>query len=140
MTYVIDANVAAKWFLREELRADAMRLLEHRSQLHAPDWITAEIAHVAFRKWRDREIGSEQATAMVQALPSFFAELYPSAVFVGRALAIAMAVRHPVYDCLYLACAEMTGGILITADDGLCNAVAETPFRARVRHLREATE
>ncbi len=137
MNYVVDASVAAKWFLREDLRADAVRLLDQASRLHAPDWIIPEIAHVAFRKWRDGEIEAAQARTMVQALPSFLAKLYPSAGFADRALAIAMTVRHPVYDCLYIACAEMTGAAVVTADNRLRKVVEGTEFAHLVRHLSE---
>ena len=135
MNYVVDASVAAKWFVRENLRADAMHLLDHASQLLAPDWIIQEVAHIAFKKWRDREIGSEHAKAMVQALPSLMTQLHPSTSLTDRALAIAMAIKHPVYDCLYIACAEVTDGILITADEELCRAAQGTDFAPLVRHL-----
>ena len=140
MIYVVDASVAVKWFVREDLQANAVRLLDHAPQLYAPDWIIPEIAHVAFKKWRDREIETEQARAMVRVLPTFLAHLYPSAGFADRALDIAMAVRHPVYDCLYIACAEMTDSVLVTADNQLCEAVGGTPFVHLVRHLEEMSE
>ena len=137
MSYVVDASVAAKWFLREEMRADAMRLLDQAPRLYAPDWIIPEIAHVASRKWRDGEIEAAQARTMVQALPTFLAGLYPSADFTDRALAIAMTLRHPVYDCLYIACAELTGGAVVTADNRLRKVVEGTRFAHLVRHLSE---
>ncbi|MEE8393235.1 MAG: type II toxin-antitoxin system VapC family toxin [Rhodospirillales bacterium] len=135
MNYVVDASVAVKWFIREELQADAMGLLDHASLLWAPDWIVQEVAHVAYKKWRDHEIGSEHAKAMVQALPVFIAQLQPSVSLTDRALAIAMAINHPVYDCLYLACAEAASGVLVTADKKFCQAVRGTPFEPLVRYL-----
>ena len=137
MTYVIDASVAAKWFLREDLRSEARRLLDGSVQLSAPDWIMLEIAHVAFKKWRDHEMEEEQARSMVQALPYYFARLHPAARLTDRALAIALALKHPVYDCLYLACAEMTESIVVTADKQLCESVRDTGFAPFVRHLQE---
>ena len=140
MNYVVDASVAAKWFVHENLQADAMHVRDHASQLLAPDWIIQEVAHVAFKKWRDREIRAEHAKAMVLALPNSMTKLYPSADMTDRALAIAMAITHPVYDCLYIACAEVSGAILVTADNQLCKAVEETEFAPFVRHLEGIAE
>ena len=137
MIFVVDASVAVKWFVAEDLQADAMRLFDHAPRLLAPDWIIQEVAHVAFKKWRDREIGQEQAKAMVRALPNLISQLYPSASLTDRALAIAMSIKHPVYDCLYIACAEAAEGALVTADEGLCEAVRDTGYARLVRHLGE---
>jgi predicted nucleic acid-binding protein len=137
MKCVVDASVAAKWFVQEDLRTDAMRLLGQASQRLAPDWIVQEVAHVAFKKWRDEEIGPDQARNMVRSLPKYMTELYPSMGLIERAFAIAMAIRHPVYDCLYVACAETTDATLVTADRQLCEAVAETRFAPLVRHLSD---
>lgn len=137
MTYVVDASVAVKWFVRENLQTMAMRLLDDAPRLHAPDWIVHEVSHAAFKKWRDREIGSEQAMAMVRALPGFMTRLHRSVDFSDRALAIAMVLGHPVYDCLYIACAEAIDGTVVTADKRLQNAVEDTGFAPLVRHLED---
>ena len=52
-----------------------------------------------------------------------------------RALAIALDLRHPVYDCFYLALAEARGSRLVTADDRLLRVCARTPFAKLVRSL-----
>ena len=137
MSYVIDASVAVKWFVREPLHTKALQLIESAEQLHAPDWIVQEIAHAVFKKWRDGEIDAGQARTAIRSTPGFLTELYPSMDFTDRALAIAITVGHPVYDCLYIACAEAVSGIVITADNQLCNAVAETAFEPLVQHLTE---
>ncbi|MEE8536266.1 MAG: type II toxin-antitoxin system VapC family toxin, partial [Kiloniellales bacterium] len=80
----------------------------------------------------------EQARAMVQALPSFMTQLLPASDLTDRALAIAMMIRHPVYDCLYIACAEVGEGILVTADKRLCAVVRDTAFGHLVHHLSDA--
>ncbi len=138
MIYVVDASVAVKWFVREELRDEAMRLLDDVSRLHAPDWIVLEVAHAASKKWRDGEIDADQAQAMAATLPDFIARLHGSVALTTRALAIAMALPHPVYDCLYIACAEANDGVVVTADKRLCQAVRQTAFAGLVRHLEDA--
>ena len=46
-----------------------------------------------------------------------------------------MEVDHPVYDCLYLACAESTGSVLVTADQRLAGKVAECWPSIDVRYI-----
>ena len=50
--------------------------------------------------------------------------LHPVADLIERAMQIAMEIEHPVYDCLYLACAERTESELATADRNLVNKVS----------------
>lgn len=44
-------------------------------------------------------------------------------------------VDHPVYDCLYLACAEATESRLVTADKKLANKVASSPLDVAVQFI-----
>ena len=46
-----------------------------------------------------------------------------------------MELDHPVYDCLYLACAVHLGGVLITADDRFVRTVADSAYARFVRPL-----
>jgi predicted nucleic acid-binding protein len=43
--------------------------------------------------------------------------LHPTAPLLLRAMALAIATRRAVYDCIYLALAEAEGCELVTADD-----------------------
>lgn len=138
MSYVIDASVAVKWFIRENLHEEALTLTEHAEPLHAPDWVVQEIAHAVFKKWRNGEIDADQARTAVETAPRFLTELYPSLALADHALAIAMTIGHPVYDCLYIACAEAVSGTVVTADVELCNAVEGTQFAHLVQHLGES--
>ena len=135
MICVVDASVAAKWFLEEPLRDEALRILDEAPNLLAPDWIVQEIAHVAFKKWRAHDIGPQQARIMVQALEGFIGRLHPSKDLAGHALEIALTLDHPVYDCLYLACARVASGVVITADEDFCAVVKGTEFAPLMRYL-----
>ena len=52
-----------------------------------------------------------------------------------RALDLAMALAHPVHDCLYLALAERMGASMVTADTRFLRALAGTPFEALAHPL-----
>lgn len=137
MSLIVDASVALKWFVQENLHEEALRLLDHVELLQAPDLIVAEVTNIAWKKRIRGEIASSQAEAIATAIRHYIPVLQSSAELNERALEIALAFNHPVYDCLYIACAEKTDAILITADERLCKATQGTDFEELVRHLRD---
>jgi predicted nucleic acid-binding protein len=134
VTLVVDASVAIKWLIEED-GTDAAEALRGR-RLVAPQLIRVEVANVL------RTIAARGLTPLASA-----AELF--ALFQGapvdivdvddalerRALDLAMALAHPVYDCLYLALAERMGASMVTADTRFLRALAGTPFDALAHPL-----
>ena len=50
--------------------------------------------------------------------------LHPVKDLIERAMLSSLEIEHPVYDCLYVACAEETESRLMTADQKLVNKVS----------------
>src|SRR3974390_3222665 len=103
MTLVVDASVAVRWFIDVLASERAYRLIASRDSLIAPDLVMAEIASALWK-------------AMVAAGAAFH-ELVSARMLADRA--ITLDLRHPVYDCFYLALAEARGSRSVTADDCL---------------------
>ena len=122
MKVVVDASVAVKWLFTEDGTAEARQLLAHRIALHAPDFVLTEAANVIWKKVRRREVADAQPYFEELARLGNAVVLSPSADLVAHAAAIAIEIDHPVYDCLYLACAEVEGAPLVTADHRLHGA------------------
>src|SRR5689334_13035430 len=116
MSFVIDAIVVIKWFIDEPLHENVRSILQTEEGLHAPDLLLAEVGNVARKKVVRGEIGEEHARKITLSLRDLPLVLLPSRELIDRALQIALSIKHPVYDCLYLACAEALGSSLITAD------------------------
>jgi predicted nucleic acid-binding protein len=116
VTLTVDASVAVKWLIDEVDSQAAQRLLDSDEKLVAPDFVLVEVCNVLWKKAQRQQLKPEQAAAGIEALPTYFEQLVPSAPLLPRALAIAIEVHHPVYDCLYLACAERLQVTLVTAD------------------------
>jgi predicted nucleic acid-binding protein len=135
MSLVVDASVVIKWFINEPLHANARQLLEGRESLHAPDLLLAEVGNIAWKKAARKEIEESQARNIVLALRDLPLTLHASGELIERALHIALAINHPVYDCLYLACAEALNSSLITADERLNKALAGTSLAGICRSL-----
>jgi predicted nucleic acid-binding protein len=116
MTLIVDASIAVKWLVEEPDRLAARSLLDGNEHLQAPDFVFVEAANVLWKKVLRRELAPKQAPDGIDSLPRLFESIIPSALVIGRALHIAIEIAHPVYDCLYLACAEHANADLVTAD------------------------
>jgi predicted nucleic acid-binding protein len=137
MSFVVDASVALKWFVPEALSGAAEELLLSPAELHAPDLLVIEVANAAWRKVLRGEVRTTQAALIAIAIHRGGPTLYPSELFIERALEIALVLHHPVYDCLYLACAESLEALLVTTDERFLKAVEGTAFAALMRPLDE---
>ena len=116
MKLTVDASVVVKWFLTEPQSDEARRLLTPRFHLHAPDILLAEYANTIWKKVHRNEIPDPQRYFDEVANLSEVVMLARGSDVIERAAQIAVEMDHPVYDCLYLACAEATGSVPITAD------------------------
>ena len=113
---VIDASVAAKWFLDEEGSDKAREIGGATALLIAPFIITIEVSHAL---WTAARSGRTTDLVVRQSLRQLL-EVFPAPVFdvdlIALAHAMMIAERHPIYDCLYVALAARTASILVTAD------------------------
>ena len=132
---VIDASVAAKWYLMEADRHLALALLKSREPMIAPELIIAEVSNVIWTNIRRGRVPANQFSAILDSLLPIFAELHELVPLVSRASEIAVSLDHPVYDCFYLALAERDRLRLITADDRFYRKTRRTRFSSMVRKL-----
>lgn len=134
-TVVVDASVAAKWFLPEPDAAAALRLLDGRHRLAAPDLIRAEFANVVWKLHVRGTLDTQEASDMIEHFLAMPLEIHDSTYLLAPALQIAVMTHRTVYDSLYLALAVELGGTVVTADERWVNALADSPFARSVRLL-----
>lgn len=121
---VVDATVAAKWYLHERDSAKALALLA-RSQdpLFAPDWIRVEVAGAITRRHRMGGIRRREAEALISdwsrdvELGRVTLESWQG--LLDEAAKLSLSASHGLVDCLYLGCAMRRGAVLVTADEKL---------------------
>lgn len=128
---VVDASVAAKWFLaddREALADEAFDLLDGYEkgevQFVVPDLFYAEIANAIWKAVRVGRVTPALGEASFASLEQRVFTTIPSRVLIGAAYRIATAYNRSVYDALYVALAKQIQSQLITADERLANALA----------------
>jgi len=133
---VIDASVAAKWLVAEPDSDAALALLDH--ELLVPDVLFGECANVLWKKVVRGELEPAVADTAARVLLAASVDTFPSIPLVPKALALAILLRHPVYDCLYLALAAAENAVLVTADRRLyarCQQVDALPLGLRIHLL-----
>jgi predicted nucleic acid-binding protein len=136
MTFVVDASVALKWFLREEPEADkALAIIRDGAPLIAPDILIAEVCNAAWRLARLARVGPDQVNEIAAILPRFFDQLVGAAALASPAVALAAELDHPVYDCLCVALAEAREVQFITADRRLLGKLQQTRWEAKALSL-----
>ena len=118
MSLVVDASVAVKWVVLEEGRAEALRRTAG-VQLSAPDFVLVEAANILWKKVRRKELNQDQAHLGGEFIRAAFQSLIPASDLIEDAASISFDLDHPVYDCMYLACARRLGFSLLTADQKL---------------------
>ncbi|MFO1070388.1 MAG: type II toxin-antitoxin system VapC family toxin [Geminicoccaceae bacterium] len=131
MTVVVDASVVAKWLLPEPGRDLALRLLDAQVPLVSCDLLPVEVLAVLAKRHRRGELSLGHARDAAGLLRETMqvVELEPSAALLDAAFELGLALRHAVYDCLYLACAQRRDAPLLTADGVLAGKAMALPIR-----------
>jgi predicted nucleic acid-binding protein len=135
MTIVVDASTAIRWLFKLELSDQAEALLASGERLIAPDLVIAEIASAIWKFVRFEGVSTESAAAVLSEADQHFDELVPAKGLKDQALSLALELRHPVYDCFYLALAQQRNCVVVTTDRRLVRRCAGTPFANLVRPL-----
>ena len=136
MKWVVDASVAAKWLAPEPDSPLAEALLDH--ELIVPDLLFAEVGNILWKKQLRGEMNAAATQIGARWLLQVPVQVHDSAGLLADALALALQLQHPAYDCFYLALARRVDAPLVTADRRLharCHAVDAVELGERVRLL-----
>ncbi|MBP2296630.1 type II toxin-antitoxin system VapC family toxin [Azospirillum rugosum] len=112
---VADASVVAKWIL-EESDSERAKIVGIGRTLLAPEFLLVECANIFWKHERLGGLGagrSVDALAIVQKAPFLWTS---DADLVDDACRLSSDLKHPVYDCLYLALALRRRVPVVTAD------------------------
>lgn len=134
---VVDASVAAKWFVPAIHSEAAERLLDPSVVLCAPDLIGPELGNIVWKKVHRREITSAQAREILGAFAAVPIEIRPSSTFLLPAFEIASALDRSVYDSLYLAVAIAEGCVMVTADARFHSVLTATSLADHVHWVED---
>jgi predicted nucleic acid-binding protein len=132
---VVDASVAVKWFIPECGSIEAIKLLDGRHQLFAPDIIRPEVGNILWKLYTRRLLTGDEASQIIENFLSLPMEICSSESLLASAFEIASVAGRTVYDSLYLALAVERNAVVVTADQRMVNALKNTYFTGFVRIL-----
>jgi len=136
-TLIVDASVALKWLVLEDLSDVAKELSGTTDILVAPRIIATETANALARKAAQGTITSQEAVYHFKALPQFLPDLIDVDELIEPALKNACTLRHPIYDLIYLEAARRLDATLVTADRRFTAKIAGTDFARHVTLLSD---
>jgi predicted nucleic acid-binding protein len=122
MTLVVDASVAVKWVLDEPATDRAVALRTSDAEFIAPSLVRAEIGSALWRAALRGDITAPDAARALNGAVSHYSRIILLEELAHGALELAVELRHPIYDCFYLALAQRERCPLITADARLIAA------------------
>jgi predicted nucleic acid-binding protein len=131
-TLVVDASVAAQWFVPDNHTAEALMVLRHVPSLAAPELLYAEVANTLWKRVQRGELTPTEADALFDALLTVPIDTYPSSLLLPVAWETATRAGITVYDGLYVALAHHLRAPLATADKRL---YAQEPTLAHYAQL-----
>lgn len=136
---VVDTSVAVKWYLPEELGAEAVLLLDKSGagevELISPATVQPEFFNALWQQHRRENLPVEELQASWEAFSTESVTLYAPEDLMPRAAEITLETEAIVYDTLFLALAEDTNTVVITADDKLLQRLENTGFARFALHL-----
>lgn len=118
---ILDASVAVKWFLRDEVldsEAQLVReaLLEDRIRASAPSIIWSEVAHAVVGAVRRSRLEREDANDISARFPFARRIVDLKEVAIDEAIHRALSAGVSAYDAQYLSLTARLGQSLVTAD------------------------
>ena len=130
--YVIDASVAIKWFVPEIHSDAALRTQQGGSPLHIPAFMTLELGNILAKKIRRNELTPKEGETILKELNHLPLQRHADARLFPAAYRLALDTRRSLYDCLYLALAEVVDGMMVTADHKFFAGLTNGPYGRRV--------
>lgn len=131
ITLVLDASVAAKWFLpaaNEPLSDEAFALLKRYTdgqiRFLVPDLFWAEFGNVLWKAVRQERCIQSSAELAITGLQERALPTIPSSQLLPEAYKLAVLYNRTVYDSLYVVAALVSKAQFVTADERLANALA----------------
>lgn len=130
--YIVDASVAAKWFLPEEFASSARRVLAGTNEMHAPELFRLEMDSILCRHIRRGQLSVTEGDQIRAALATFPIQHAPNEMLRDAAYGMANQMRCSPYDCLYLALAVAQRGQMVTADRRFHDQVSQGPLATNI--------
>lgn len=127
MAVVIDASAVIRALTGGEVAAARLEdVAAGRTDAGAPDLLYAEIVNALHRYVTAGQLTPHEAQSLLQYVADLEVASTPCAELAADALELAISRELSGYDAMYLALAEATDSVLLTADRRLAAAAAQS--------------
>lgn len=130
MIVVVDASVAAMWFLPEEHSPNAALLLDSEYDLAAPDFLYLEVASALLKATRRGGLAVGEAAEALQLLAASAIRTFPATEQIDDAFHTAERHGGSLYDATYIAGARSLAAPIVTNDAQLAEVARKAGVRA----------
>jgi predicted nucleic acid-binding protein len=118
---VVDASVAAKCFIPEEGTETAIAIITGVERMIAPELICVEVSNAICRRAIEGKMATNKALSSCEKwrekIQTGVITLIPNIQVLSAAEKLAIEIKHPIQDCIYLALAISEQSRFVTADD-----------------------
>lgn len=135
--YVVDASVAAKWFVPEVHSDAALRIFEGDHSLAVPDLFLSEFGNILWKKVRLGDINRDEGREILKAIKLVPLDIVSSVPLLDPAFEIAVGLGRTMYDSVYVALAVLEDCAFVTADRTLWRVMRTTSFARNVLWIEE---
>ena len=133
MNFVVDASVAVKWYVEEDLSDDAAKLLAEGFELNVPELIYPEFGNILWKKVRRGEASPAESRNIVDRFRGLNLRRHPHTFLLKSAFIGAEVTGQTVYDWTYLSLAVFLDCEFVTADRRFLDSLASSSMS---KHLR----
>ena len=134
---VVDACIGAKWFFEEKYTEYAVRILDEKYNLHAPDFFLMEITNLLCKRIRRREITDKASDEIRKALTQLPFNFHDSIQLLDSAYEIAIKTGSSLYDCVYISLAILLDCQMVTSDKRLVDNIANTALNKYILWIED---
>ena len=135
--WVADASVVCKWHFEEDDSPLAKSLLLRGDEILAPDSLLSEFGNAMSRKIREGSFSPKLSEEAAEMIGKQITRFVPARELLLPALEMSVELRHPIYDCLYLALALREGEMLVTDDRAFLRKTADSRWRENVLSMSD---
>lgn len=126
--FVIDASVALKWQLKDEMETErALQMLtdfiKGDIDLLSPSFFAYEIVNAIYISVSRKRIPEKEGIGTIRDILSVGVKLVDFSELIEQTFKLAKIYNRSTYDCAYISLAEKEGCLLYTADKRLLNAL-----------------
>jgi predicted nucleic acid-binding protein len=129
---VFDASAIFPLLVEEEKSVQAEAAFENSTASIILDFLHIELGNSLASSVRRQRITLEEAAALQGKLMTIVPATNHAAQFLDEAFTLALAINHPVYDCLYAVAARENKATLITCDAKFAGKLDPAIYRVQV--------